>query len=94
MQSTTQQLHDHPFVVALLGGKAEVAKVKLEAMRTSNAALAAQRRAHRIAEMALDEVTEEQTDRDAEEQAATCLCMDDGDMAGIVDAVVSGTWGG
>lgn len=41
-QRQSSSIHDHPYVVALLGGKREIAKVRTQSMRTVKAGLAAQ----------------------------------------------------
>jgi len=40
-QRQSGSIHNHPYVVALLGGKREIAKVRTQSMRTSKALIAA-----------------------------------------------------
>jgi hypothetical protein len=54
--SGQQSIHNNKYVVALLGGKVEIAKVKTQALRTS-----------KTVERALDEIEAERIEDDADE---------------------------
>ena len=76
-QRQSGSIHSHPYVVALLGGKREIAKVRTQSMRTRKALLAAQWHVERM----LDETEAERVEAQiAEVEVPTTGTLDTVDL--------------